>query len=185
MHLDDVVALGGEPTRNRDLRTRGRQTIAKLLRAGQVVVEERGHDLARVDDIVARAGVSHGTFYLYFRDRDDMLRSLIRHVAQQLQPLGAQIGHRPEVDQLAIWIRDAISSFDEHAEVLRAAQSMGSDDAITALINPVATALGGEDSMLVAQLLLCHIARATVRDDIVDASALARVTLRAAAVATV
>jgi 3-deoxy-D-manno-octulosonate 8-phosphate phosphatase KdsC-like HAD superfamily phosphatase len=39
--------------------------------------------------------------------------------------------------------------------------------------------------MLVAQLLLCHIARATVRDDIVDVSALARVTLRAAAVAAV
>ncbi len=180
MHLDDVVALGGEPTRNRDLRSRGRQTIAKLLRAGQEVVEERGHDLARVDDIVERAGVSHGTFYLYFRDREDMLRSLIRLVARQLAPLGEQIGHEPTTEQLAIWIRGAISAFDEHAEVLRAARSMGSDDAIAPLIDPIATAFGTADAELVAKMLLCHIERATVRDDIVDVTSLAAVTLRAA-----
>ncbi len=186
MQLDDVTALGGEPTRNRDLRSRGRQTIARLLRAGQEVVEERGHDQARVDDIVKRAGVSHGTFYLYFKDRDDLLSSLIKLVSRQLVQLGDELPTTPDAASLAGWILRSIEVFDVHAEVLRAARSMCSDEAVSGLVPAIAKALDNIDgasknTTLVAEMLLCHLERATVRDDIVDADALATVTLRAAA----
>lgn len=182
--LEDVSALGGEPTRNRDLRSRGKETVAKLLRSGHEVVEERGHDEARVDDIVARAGLSHGTFYLYFRDREDLLNSLIRLVARELQPLGASFEQAPTVASLTTWIRDAIAEFDRHAEVLRAARALGSDEAVADLLEPlaawIARADGEGDSELAASLLLWHIERASVRDDIVDAEGLATAILRSA-----
>ncbi len=178
----DVAELGGEPTRSRDLRSRGRETVGRLLRAGHEVVEERGHDNARVDDIVERADVSHGTFYLYFRDREDLLSSLVRLVAESVRPLADDLPAVPDTASLAAWFELAEVAFDRHVEVLRAAQSLGDDGAFEVLVAPLATSLegaGGGDATLVARMLMVHFARAIVRADIIDATALARVALRA------
>lgn len=183
MHLDDVAALGGAPTQNRDLRSRGKETVGRLLTAGQQVVEERGHDEARVDDIVHLAGLSHGTFYLYFRDREDLLNSLIRLAARELRHLTDGLTDVPTQDRLAAWIEQVIREFDKHAEVLRAARALSSDEAAAALVEPLghwfARLPGADQPQLAANLLVWHIERAAVRDDIVDHEALARAVLRA------
>lgn len=180
--LDDVTALGGEPTRTRDLRSRGKETVSRLLRAGQQVVEERGHDEARVDDIVDLAGLSHGTFYLYFRDREDLLHSLIRLAARQLAPLGDDLHGVPTEEALATWIGRVIREFDQHAEVLRAARALSTDEAVADLVEPLgrwfADLPGAASPELSAGLLLWHIERAAVRDDIVDHEELAATILR-------
>ena len=51
-------------------------TRRQLLEAGAAVLPVRGYHDARVDDIVAAAGVSHGTFYRYFDNKDDFFRVL-------------------------------------------------------------------------------------------------------------
>lgn len=182
MQLDDVASLGGEPTRTRDLRSRGRETVGRLLEAGQTVVEQRGHDEARVDDIVDLAGLSHGTFYLYFRDREDLLHSLIRLTARELEPLGRALHGSPSQRALADWIRRCIREFDKHAEVLRAARALSTDEAVAGLVAPLAawfaTVPDAQAPELSAGLLVWHIERAAVRDDIVDHDALAGAVLR-------
>lgn len=182
MQLDDIAALGGEPTRNRDLRSRGKETVGRLLLAGQQVVEERGHDEARVDDIVDSAGLSHGTFYLYFRDREDLLRSLIRLTSRQLRPLGQQLHGVPSAEALATWIEQAILEFDKHAEVLRAARALSSDEAVAELVEPLSAWLGrlpgAQSPRISAGLLVWHIERAAVRDDIVEHRELAAAIIR-------
>lgn len=182
MQLENVEALGGEPTRTRDLRSRGKETVARLLEAGRDVVVQRGHDEARVDDIVDLAGLSHGTFYLYFRDREDLLHSLIRLVARELEPLGDALQGTPTQDSLARWIERVIGEFDQHAEILRAARALSTDEAVAGLAEPLARWLskapGAESPELSAGLLLWHIERAAVRDDIVDHDALAAAILR-------
>ena len=40
------------------------------------VFADRGFHAARVDDIVRSARTSHGTFYLYFTNKEDLLRAL-------------------------------------------------------------------------------------------------------------
>src|SRR5215831_10830956 len=61
---------GGRPAQDRELRAQGRQTVRRLLEAGLAEFDERGFQAVRVDDIVRRARTSHGTFYLYFSNKD-------------------------------------------------------------------------------------------------------------------
>lgn len=57
--------------------SRGARTAARLRAAAREVFAERGFAAARVEDIVAVAGVSHGTFYTYFENKSAVLDALI------------------------------------------------------------------------------------------------------------
>src|SRR5690242_13830453 len=82
----------GIPAEGRELRARGQQTVRKLLDAGIQVFGTKGYHAARVDDIVKVAKTSHGTFYLYFANKEDLFRALALDVAEQVDALVASIG---------------------------------------------------------------------------------------------
>ncbi len=82
----------GTPAQQRELRAQGRRTMQRLLDAGLEVFSARGYHATRVDDIVRVAKTSHGTFYLYFANKEDLLRALAVDCAQQLTDLGERIG---------------------------------------------------------------------------------------------
>ena len=71
------ASLGGRPAQDRELRAQGRQTLRNLLEAGLAEFDERGFQAVRVDDIVRRAQISHGTFYLYFSNKEDLFKALL------------------------------------------------------------------------------------------------------------
>src|ERR1700678_1078985 len=83
---------GGAPAQDRELRAQGRETVRKLLDAGMIEFEERGFGGVRVDDVVKRAGISHGTFYLYFANKEDLFKALLRDALPDME-IGA--GGRP------------------------------------------------------------------------------------------
>src|SRR5438128_5189438 len=102
------VLRGGVPARERELRAQGRKTMRKLLDAGMTVFERRGYHAARVDDIVKVARTSHGTFYLYFANKEDLFRALVTDVAHQMTSLSDSL---PEItpddagfDDLREWL---------------------------------------------------------------------------------
>jgi AcrR family transcriptional regulator len=49
---------------------------AQILSVATAVFAEKGYHDARIDEIVARAGIARGTFYLYFEDK----RSIFEHI---------------------------------------------------------------------------------------------------------
>ncbi len=51
--------------------------MQKLLDAGLAEFDERGFQAVRVDDVVRRAKISHGTFYLYFSNKEDLFKALL------------------------------------------------------------------------------------------------------------
>ncbi|HYF57714.1 MAG TPA: TetR/AcrR family transcriptional regulator [Burkholderiaceae bacterium] len=51
---------------------------AELLDAALELFVERGYAATRLDDIAARAGVSKGTLYLYFANKEELFKALIR-----------------------------------------------------------------------------------------------------------
>ena len=66
--------------------------MRKLSDAGLRVFAERGYPPARVDDIVRAARTSHGTFYLYFANKEDLLRALAVECADSLFELADSLG---------------------------------------------------------------------------------------------
>ena len=86
------VAAPGTPAAQRELRPQGRKTMRKLLDAGMRVFAERGFHAARVDDIVRAARTSHGTFYLYFANKEDLLRALAVECAHEMDALADGLG---------------------------------------------------------------------------------------------
>ena len=55
---------------------------------------ERGYHNTRVDDLVAAAGVSHGAFYRYFRNKDELARML---TARAVQAVGTTVIEIPDI----------------------------------------------------------------------------------------
>lgn len=55
---------------------RGRKTVDALLNAAERLLDEGGVDAATVPAIAARAGVSVGTIYRHFADKDALLRAV-------------------------------------------------------------------------------------------------------------
>jgi len=82
----DVDAVGA-PASRRVLRSQGRRTMAKLLNAAMVAFDKRGYHATRVNDVVEIAKTSHGTFYLYFSNKEDLLRALVSEAATEAQPV--------------------------------------------------------------------------------------------------
>jgi AcrR family transcriptional regulator len=54
----------------------GNRALTALLASGRDVFVERGYHNTRVDDLVVGAGISHGAFYRYFENKDQLARIL-------------------------------------------------------------------------------------------------------------
>lgn len=113
----------GTPARERVLRTRGRQTMGRLLDAGRDVVARQGHQAARIDDIVQEAAVSHGTFYLYFTDKDDLLRALAEECVEEVVELAVGLGPVEPGEagfrEVRAWVARFFETYERWGAVIR------------------------------------------------------------------
>jgi AcrR family transcriptional regulator len=93
----------GAPASKRVLRSQGRRTMRKLLNAAMVAFDRRGYHATRVNDIVDIAKTSHGTFYLYFSNKEDLLRALVAEAASESQHLYHMFSTLPEKGASPQW----------------------------------------------------------------------------------
>jgi len=56
----------------------------KILEAGTTVIAQRGYHDAKVSDIAKLAGVADGTIYLYFKNKDDILLTILSNALKDL-----------------------------------------------------------------------------------------------------
>jgi AcrR family transcriptional regulator len=114
---------GGEPARDRELRAQGRETVRKLLEAGLIEFEDRGFNGVRVDDVVRRAGISHGTFYLYFANKEDLFKALLRDALHDMEVVAGDFpvvtGDETGLRLLRQWVRKFFAAYAAHGTVLR------------------------------------------------------------------
>jgi AcrR family transcriptional regulator len=88
--------------------SRGERTAARLREAARDVFATHGYATARVEDIVAVAGVSHGTFYTYYQNKAAILDALVDEAAGRLR---AVVEEPWEGTDVASTIRDVIARF--------------------------------------------------------------------------
>ena len=78
----------------------------QILDAALEVFGERGLAGARLDDIARRAGVSKGTIYLYFPNKEELFREVVRAiVVDRLREAAAKAGQGDPVDELKRYLR--------------------------------------------------------------------------------
>lgn len=100
--MQDVAEL---PTESGTLRIRDR---AKLRRPGEILAAAfdefrlRGYAAARLEDVAKRIGVSKGTIYIYFQNKEELFRAVVKSVVT------------PTLDR----IREVTSGFEGTTEAL-------------------------------------------------------------------
>ncbi|MEX2111152.1 MAG: TetR/AcrR family transcriptional regulator [Gemmatimonadaceae bacterium] len=73
------------PQRQPKWRRKPGERPRQILRAALEVFGETGVASARLDEIADRAGVSKGTIYLYFANKEELFRQAIRHALAPVQ----------------------------------------------------------------------------------------------------
>lgn len=67
------------------------ETKRKLISAGLELIKEKGFDAINVEDITKKAGVAKGTFYVYFKRKEDIVMEISRtpfgEIADELEQM--------------------------------------------------------------------------------------------------
>ena len=78
----------------------------------------QGINKTSISDIVERAGVAKGTFYLYFKDKYDIRNRLIAHKASQIFRIADTALHQTDItdleDMIIFLIDNIINQFNEN-----------------------------------------------------------------------
>jgi AcrR family transcriptional regulator len=116
----EAIAMPAEqdlpPTR------KGKATRERLLLAAENVFGRIGYDAARIADIVALAGVSHGLFYRHFADKDAILFAVLTRLNDDLRHTsgrGTAGNDRPTLEQLQARNMLFFQEYAEHRQMLR------------------------------------------------------------------
>jgi AcrR family transcriptional regulator len=97
---------------------RGRQTRESLLYAAREVFEEDGFLDARVSDIARRAGVAHGTFYVYFDDKESIFRELVTRLVGEMFAGSSESSSADPVDRIEAATRRYLSTYAANARLM-------------------------------------------------------------------
>jgi AcrR family transcriptional regulator len=119
--------------------TQASETRDRLLAASRRAFAELGFAKARVEDVVTRAGVGHGTFYAYFPNKQAALAALMREHAGTLERLASQPWRAGDVRRsLAEVLGGLADLYDRDADmVVLWTEAAAHDPALTAVLDEV------------------------------------------------
>jgi AcrR family transcriptional regulator len=113
-----------------------------LLDAGAKVLPAHGYLAARVDDIVEVAGVSHGSFYRYFENKDDFFRVLAESASLRMIDLLDAFPSTGASGELRTWVEEWFHTYESNGGVISVWQEMQeSDPTLAAFSRQVAAAV--------------------------------------------
>lgn len=100
------------------------------MEAAEALLREKPFRELTVDDLMRRTGLSRPSFYVYFRDRHDLVLKVVEHIGGELFSMSERWYEGTGDGQTLI--REAIEGvvrvFAEHGPVLRALADAASDD---------------------------------------------------------
>jgi AcrR family transcriptional regulator len=114
---------------------------AQILRAAKQAFSQKGFHSASVSDIIERAGIARGTFYLYFESKrdvfDKLLEDLLEELRQCIRPIDLAPGKPQPVEQLKANITRVLELVVREPELFQLLlhQARGLDAASAALVH--------------------------------------------------
>jgi AcrR family transcriptional regulator len=163
--IEGAIDLVGLPASKRILRSQGRRTMRRLLDAALVAFDQRGYHDTRVNDVVKIAKTSHGTFYLYFSNKEDVLRALFNEAGNDARDLAEVLSRPPAAGGTPQWadVREWVSTYSDlwrrYGALFRAWTDL-------ARIDPELTEVLRQTFALMADALAAHIGPATSSLDV-------------------
>jgi AcrR family transcriptional regulator len=117
-------------TRAQPITERGRRTRDNLLAAGRTVFEQRGYANTRMSDIATAAGVSHGTVYTWFDDKEALLRALVDDIVTEVFAALAIGDEVPEPERRMLEAnRRYLAAYRRHGRMLEVVEEAAATDA--------------------------------------------------------
>ena len=100
----------------------------EIIEAARDLLRERPFRELTVDEVMRRTGLSRPSFYVYFKDRHDLVLRVVGHmVAEMMVPSSAWL-ERGGPDALGESLAGAVEIYSEHAPVFRALADAAADD---------------------------------------------------------
>lgn len=94
-----------------------------LLESALIVFSELGYHNARIEDIIKHAGVGKGTFYLYYKNKEELvfssLAAVFIEIKQTLDWVEEQVGEIPLQNLFEHEAKLLVKSFDKHRDVAK------------------------------------------------------------------
>ncbi len=94
------------------------------------MLPRRGYNDARVDDIVEVAGVSHGTFYRYFSNKDELFHELAQLAARTMVDLIDGFPTEDRLDTVRPWLDEWFAAYRANGGVISAWQEIQYEDPV-------------------------------------------------------
>jgi AcrR family transcriptional regulator len=92
-------------------RARGLQRIASILNAAEIVFAKMGYDEATTNHIAAQAGISPGSLYQFFSNKEEIAQALVARYTEELQQIYGSIFSREAASRsFSLWLDQAIDA---------------------------------------------------------------------------
>ncbi len=123
MSNDSLTAEGSQPDRISRKRAR---TRAELLAAARKVFAAHGFHEASIAEITAHADVGVGTFYLHFRDKDEIFATLLEDgLSEMREVVVSSVEDQPLDRQLPVLLRAIFQQAYLHRDLFQIALTDG------------------------------------------------------------
>ncbi len=105
---------------------RSRESLERLMKAAREILNEKGLDAATVPKVAARAGLSPGSVYRRFPDKDALMRAVVLQTLESLDASTASVLTSDLAERLSLQafaetlVRQSLAAQRRNAKMLRA-----------------------------------------------------------------
>ncbi len=97
------------------------KTKSKLISSAKKIFSEKGYYDTKVSDIVKEAGVAQGTFYLYFKSKEEIFKEIILDITNNIESILKKYEKsRDSVENIIINLKAEVTTYlYTHKEIAR------------------------------------------------------------------
>jgi AcrR family transcriptional regulator len=116
---------GDEPARRATRKSE--RTRRRILSAAKQLFDRRGYRDTTIDDITRRADIAHGTFYLYFSGKSELLSELLSQALGEFDQIASRDLLEP--GEIAASIRQTLETYQRNRLLMRLLREASASDA--------------------------------------------------------